>query len=179
MPSNIIVKQLRGLVAIVFGRLFIRSTHSVSFMPEGAAFLSVAPRFLDGWQGGFNKLRGLFDLQRGELSVAAMPSFASNCLPSVIAKFYRQHPSININAQDTVMENVIDVVKCGRLEQGTKFQSDSANELDFESLFNERFIDILPPKNPLMSAIKVAFTGLFRSAVIALNRFSGTRRGSN
>lgn len=77
------------------------------------------------------------------------------------------------------MENVIDVVKSRRLELGTKFQSDSADELDFESLFNERFIDILPPKNPLMSAIKVAFTGLFRSAVIALNRGSGTRRGSN
>ena len=206
MPSNITVKQLRGFVAIagagsfaeasehlhlsqpalssairnledaVGGRLFIRSTRSVALTPEGSAFLPVARRLLDDWQGGFDDLRGLFALRRGKLSVAAMPSFASNCLPGVLAQFYRQYPNINITVQDIVMEDVIDAVKSGRVELGITFQSDGADGLDFESLFNDRFIAILPPKHPLTSATKVAFTDLLKGTLIALNRGSSTRR---
>ena len=118
---------IRNLEGAVGGRLFIRSTRSVALTPEGAAFLPVARRLLDDWQGGFDDLRGLFALHRGKLSVAAMPSFASNCLPAVMAKFYRQYPNVNINVQDIVMEDVIDAVKSGRVELGITFQSDGAD----------------------------------------------------
>jgi LysR family carnitine catabolism transcriptional activator len=105
---NTTVKQLRGFVAIADtgsfaeaceqlhlsqpalsvsirkleeetgGLLFARSTRSVALTPEGHQFLPVAKRLLEDWTQGFEDLQQLFTLQRGKLTIAAMPSYASN-----------------------------------------------------------------------------------------------------
>jgi LysR family carnitine catabolism transcriptional activator len=203
---NISIKQLRGFVAIaeagsfaeaceqlhlsqpalsaairkmeesVGGQLFARTTRAVALTPEGAQFLPVARRLLHDWNEGFDDLRGLFALQIGKLSIAAMPSFASNCLPQVLAQFGRQYPKININVQDIVMEEVISAVQSGRVELGITFESDIDEGLDFEPLFNDRFIAILPPGHKLAEQETLAFADLVDYPLVALNRGSSTRR---
>lgn len=206
LPMNISIKQLRGFVAIaeagsfaeaceqlhlsqpalsaairkmeesVGGQLFARTTRAVALTPEGAQFLPVARRLLHDWNEGFGDLRGLFALQIGKLSIAAMPSFASNCLPQVLAQFGRQYPKININVQDIVMEEVISAVQSGRVELGITFESDIDEGLDFEPLFNDRFIAILPPGHKLAEQETLAFADLVDYPLVALNRGSSTRR---
>ncbi|MBT7376396.1 MAG: LysR family transcriptional regulator [Porticoccaceae bacterium] len=203
---NISVKQLRGFIAIadagsfaeacehlhlsqpalsaairkmeeaIGGQLFARSTRTVSLTPEGAQFLPVARRLLADWNEGFDDLRGLFALQRGKLSMAAMPSFASNCLPQVVADFGRQYPNININVQDIVMEDVIAAVQSGRVELGVTFASDTEDSLDFQPLFNDRFIAIMPRDHQLADSETLAFSALLDYPLVALNRGSSTRR---
>lgn len=203
---NISVKQLRGFVTIaeagsfaeaceylhlsqpalsasirkmeeaIGGQLFARSTRTLSLTPEGADFLPVARRLLSDWNEGFDDLRGLFALQRGKLSIAAMPSFASNCLPRVVAEFGRQYPNININVQDIVMEEVISAVQSGRVELGVTFASDTENALEFQPLFNDRFIAVVPLHHQLTDKQHLAFADLLSYPLVALNRGSNTRR---
>ena len=203
---NISIKQLRGFVAIaeagsfaeaceqlhlsqpalsaairkmeesVGGQLFARTTRAVALTPEGAQFLPVARRLLHDWNEGFDDLRGLFALQIGKLSIAAMPSFASNCLPQVLAQFGRQYPKIHINVQDIVMEEVIIAVQSGRVELGITFEPDIDEGLDFVPLFNDQFIAILPPGHRLADQQTLAFADLVDYPLVALNRGSSTRR---
>lgn len=203
---NISVKQLRGFVAIaeagsfaeacehlhlsqpalsasirkmeesLGGQLFARSTRSVVLTPEGAEFLPVARRLLMDWNEGFEDLRGLFALQRGKLSIAAMPSFASNCLPRTLVALVQRFPNININVQDIVMEEVISAVQSGRVELGITFEPDSMDGLDFQPLFNDRFIAILPPQHHFATDAEVAFADLLSYTLVSLNRGSSTRR---
>lgn len=203
---NISVKQLRGFVAIaeagsfseacehlhlsqpalsaairkmeeeLGGQLFARSTRSVALTPEGAEFLPVARRLLVDWNEGFDDLRGLFALQRGKLSIAAMPSFASNCLPQTLTQLVQRFPNININVQDIVMEEVISAVQSGRVELGITFEPDSMDGLDFQPLFNDRFIAIMPPNHELAANSEVPFADLLSYTLVSLNRGSSTRR---
>lgn len=203
---NISIKQLRGFVAIaeagsfagaceqlhlsqpalsaairkmeesVGGQLFARTTRAVALTPEGAQFLPVARRLLHDWNEGFDDLRGLFALQIGKLSIAAMPSFASNCLPQMLAQFGRQYPKIHINVQDIVMEEVIIAVQSGRVELGITFEPDIDEGLDFVPLFNDQFIAILPPGHRLADQQTLAFADLVDYPLVALNRGSSTRR---
>ncbi|MDB3966939.1 LysR family transcriptional regulator [Porticoccaceae bacterium] len=203
---NISVKQLRGFVAIaeagsfaeacehlhlsqpalsaairkmeesLGGQLFARSTRSVALTPEGAEFLPVARRLLMDWNEGFEDLRGLFALQRGKLSIAAMPSFASNCLPQTLVALVQRFPNININVQDIVMEEVISAVQSGRVELGITFEPDNRDGLDFQPLFTDRFIAVLPPQHHLTAQSEVAFADLLNHTLVSLNRGSSTRR---
>ena len=158
------------------GQLFARSTRSVALTPEGAEFLPVARRLLMDWNEGLEDLRGLFALQRGKLSIAAMPSFASNCLPRSLMELVQRFPNININVQDIVMEEVISAVQSGRVELGITFEPDNLDGLDFQPLFNDRFVAIVPPQHALAAQTQVAFADLLDHVLVSLNRGSSTRR---
>ena len=203
---NVTVKQLRGFVAIAHtgsfaeaceqlhvsqpalsvsirkleeatgGLLFSRSTRSVALTPEGREFLPVAKRLLGDWSEGLEDLRQLFTLQRGKISVAAMPSYASNCLPSVLAEYGQHFPNIAVTVLDVVMEEVIESVQSGRAELGITFRPDMLDGVDFQPLFSDRFIAVLPPQHRLIEKPQLRLKDLLSGTLVALNRGSSTRQ---
>ena len=203
---NVTVKQLRGFVAIAHtgsfaeaceqlhlsqpalsvsirkleeatgGLLFSRSTRSVVLTPEGRQFLPVAKRLLGDWSEGLEDLRQLFTLQRGKISVAAMPSYASNCLPSVLAEYGQHFPNIAVTILDVVMEEVIESVQSGRAELGISFRPDVLDGVDFQPLFSDRFIALLPPDHRLIEKPQLRLKDLLGGTLVALNRGSSTRQ---
>ena len=202
---NVTLKQLRGFVAIaelgsfaeacehlhlsqpalsiairnmeesVGGALLARSTRSVELTPEGEAFLPVAQRLLSDWHVAFDDLYRLFSLQRGKLTIAAMPSFASTSLPAVLADYRQRFPNINITVQDVVMEQVIRAVQLGRADLGISFEPDTLESLDFQPLFADRFIAVLPARHPLNERKRVTLRQLLGYTLVVLNRGSSTR----
>jgi len=158
------------------GLLFARSTRSVELTPEGQQFLPVAQRLLADWAEGFDDLRQLFSLQRGKLTIAAMPSYASSFLPKVLANYGQQFPNISLTVQDIVMEEVISAVQSGRVELGITFKPDRLDGVDFEPLFSDRFIAILPADHVLAAKQKVSVRHLLNHTLVALNRGSSTRQ---
>ena len=105
-----------------------------------------------------------------------MPSFASNCLPRSLMELVQRFPNININVQDIVMEEVISAVQSGRVELGITFEPDNLDGLDFQPLFNDRFVAIVPPQHALAAQTQVSFADLLDHVLVSLNRGSSTRR---
>ncbi|WP_027874475.1 LysR family transcriptional regulator [Spongiibacter marinus] len=203
---NVSVKQLRAFVAVaetgsfaqaceqlnisqpalsmavknledeVGGSLFLRSTRSLSLSPEGSAFLPTAQRLLRDWSDAFTDLQRLYSLQQGKLTIAAMPSFASTRLPAVLATYRQQFPNIDIAVRDIVMEELIDAVRAGRVELGVAFEPDDSEGLEFEALFTDRFVAVLPEAHPLLARNRLRIKDLLGDTVITLNRGSSTRR---
>lgn len=141
---------IKNLEQAVGGELLTRSTRVLALTPEGAQFLPVAKRLLADWDGAFHDLHNLFALQRGQLSVAAMPSFASHQLPAVLAEYRQQYPAVNIRIQDVVAEDVVEMVRSGRVELGIAFDFEADSVLRFEPLFEDPFVVVLPPEHPLL-----------------------------
>ena len=135
----------------------------------------MAKRLLEDWTQGFEDLQQLFTLQRGKLTIAAMPSYASNCLPSILAEYSRRFANIRVTVQDVIMEEVISAVRYGRVELGITFKPDSLDGVDFEPLFKDRFIAILPAVHPLLSRTNLTFKDLLSDTLVALNRGSSSR----
>lgn len=170
---------IRNMEEQLGGRLFSRSTRSLTLTPEGRQFLPVARQLQADWDSALDDLARRFALQQGRLRVAAMPSFAMNCLPGVLREFRRQHPGINLAVDDIVMELVLDAVRDGQAELGITFEPEQYDDLSFTPLFEDRFIAILPAASPLAALPSLTWQQLAAEPFIAMNRGSWMRRSTD
>ena len=78
---------IKALEDALGGPLLQRSTRKVALTQEGETFLPMARQLLADWDNVEEAMHQCFTLQRGKISVAAMPSFAANVLPEALKAF--------------------------------------------------------------------------------------------
>lgn len=167
---------IKNLEEALGGKLLARSTRSVALTPEGAEFYPVAKRLLSDWDRSLEDVRNLFALRRGKLDIAAMPTFASSLLPSILASYHRQFSDINITVHDVIAEDVVSMVRNGRVELGITFDpGGDSKDIHFKPLFSDKFVAVLPKDHVLLSKNKLKWQDLQESAFITLQRPSSIR----
>ena len=166
---------IKNLEAALGGKLLARTTRSVTLTPEGKAFHPVARRLLSDWEQSLQDVRNHFALLRGKLDIAAMPTYTINLLPRILADFHRQYPDINVTVHDVVAESLVEMVRQGRCELGVTFDPGDAPDLNFQPLYRDRFITILPAKHPLLIKDQLLWTEVLEYPHISLQRPAGTR----
>lgn len=122
---------IKGLEEVLGGPLLQRSTRKVTLTQEGEIFLPMARQLLADWDNAEEAMRQSFTLQRGKISIAAMPSFAANVLPEVLKAFRDRYAAINVTVHDVINEQVIEMVREGRVEMGIAFEPAPTNNLLF------------------------------------------------
>ncbi len=157
------------------GRLFSRTTRSVSLTPEGEALLPLARRLLAEWSRTEHELRQRFALQQGHVSVAAMPSFAGNLLPPVLRVFRERYPDIRIRVHDVINERVLEMVQERRVEVGIAFAPAQGGGLHFTPLYIDRFLAVVAADDPLATEPGTDWATLLRRPFIALQAPSAVR----
>ena len=158
------------------GTLISRSTRKVQLSPEGKEFLPVALRLLHDWDNAVEDITNVFAMRRGKLNIAAMPSFASSILPTILSAFHQQWENVNINVLDVVMESVIELVREGRAELGFTFENETLDGLDFYPMFSDKFIAVVPQTSPLSRFTQLDVEALCEYKFVAMNRGSSVRR---
>jgi len=103
------------------GRLFSRTTRNVALTPEGQALLPRARKLVADWDNAEDEMRQLFTLQRGRVTLAAIPSFACNLLPPILKHFRVRYPQLNVTVNDVVNEQVLEMVRDRQVELGVAF----------------------------------------------------------
>lgn len=166
---------IKNLEEALGGKLLARTTRSVALTPEGKAFYPVARRLLADWEQSLQDVRNHFALRRGKLDIAAMPTYTTNALPRILAEFHRQYPDINVTIHDVIAESVVDMVREGRCELGVTFDPGDAPDLNFQPLFRDRFVAILPTGHALLKRKNLRWTELLAYPHISLQRPAGTR----
>ncbi len=167
---------IKNLEEAIGGQLLVRTTRSSALTPEGERFLPVAQRLLREWDTALDDLHNSFALHYGKISIAAMPSFAGNLLPSAIRQFRLRHPDISIALHDVVAEEVVAMVRQGRVELGISFNPGEYDDLSFQPLFSDRFIAVLPKGHTLLQQQVISGAELITSELIALQEPSLVRR---
>lgn len=158
------------------GKLFSRNTRNVSLSIEGKAFLPQAKRLLNDWSNAQADMQSLFAVNRGTLTIAAMPSYAEGLLPHSVRAFTAQYPNIRYRVLDVVMEQVIDCVLSGRAELGYSFAPDALDGLAFYPLFEDAFIAVLTNDHPLASNSACRWEDILTQPFVAMNRDSTVRQ---
>lgn len=176
MSQSALSLAISSLEESLGGRLLSRTTRQVRLTPEGAALLPQALQLLADWDNVRERLRQRFTLQRGQVTIAAMPSFAGNILPGILREYRERYPNIEVTVHDVIHEQVMEMVASGRVEIGFSFEPEAENELTFEPLFIDRFIAIVPPGSSLASAKSVSWAQLLNHSFITLQRPSSMRR---
>jgi LysR family carnitine catabolism transcriptional activator len=205
MQTNISIKQIRAFVAVaqvksfaeaceivhlsqpalsiaiknleqsIGGQLLARTTRTLSLTPEGLIFLPIAKRLLADFDGAFSDLHELFSLKRGNLALAAMPSFASTHLPQHIMAFRQLHQQINIKIHDVIAEDAVSMVRAGKVEFALSFAPDDSEDLCFEPLFSDQLVATFPANHPLSQKKPLSWKSLAEYPFITLQRPSSIR----
>lgn len=157
------------------GPLFLRTTRTLSLTPEGEAFYPTAQRLLADLDEAYEEMHNRFSLFRGKVAIASMPSFASNQLPLALRNFRDKYPHINMTVHDVIAEDVVDMVRDGRVEVGVSFDPGNTEDLLFHPLFDDRFIAVLPKGHPLAQQKVIQWQYLLESDFIILQRPSSIR----
>ncbi|WP_240612771.1 LysR family transcriptional regulator [Alteromonas flava] len=167
--------SIKRLEESLGGRLFARTTRTVSLTSEGKTFLPAAKRLCVDCDNVLLDIQRLFAVKQGSLTVAAMPSFAEGALPPLIKQFNRDFPNIRFRILDVVMESVIDCVLSGRTEIGFSFEPEHEEGLIFEPLFEDKFIAIVSAEHSLASRKSLSWATILQQPFIAMNRDSSVR----
>lgn len=167
---------IKKMETLLGGKLFSRSTRKVLLSQEGKEFVPIAKRLIHDWDTATHDMQELFAMQRGKLTLAAMPSYANSQLPSILQQFKQRWEEINITIKDVVMEEVIALVREGRAEIGFSFESDYMEGLEFHPLLDNQFIAVMSEQHPLASNTQVSWANLTGYEFVAMNRGSSVRQ---
>lgn len=166
---------VKGLEERLGGALLIRTTRSVTLTPEGELFVGLARQLLADWSSVQDRMRQHFTLQRGAVSVAAIPAFASNHLPGLLKRFHDRFPAIHITVHDVINEQVIEMVRGRKVEIGVCFAPPPGSHLHFETLGRDKVVAVLPADSSLAQRAEVNWAQLQQYPHISLQRPSALR----
>ena len=166
------IQKLEGQLG---GRLFTRSTRRVELTKEGEALLPNAIRIMRDWEETFSDIQNLFAMAKGQLTLAAMPSFAESHLPLLLAQYHAIAPNINLRILDVVMEQVIREVSQGRAELGFTFEPVRTEGLKFSPLFDDEFLLVLSANHPFNTAKQISWHQCLDYPFVMMNRGSAVR----
>jgi LysR family carnitine catabolism transcriptional activator len=173
--------SMKNLEETVGGKLLARSTRTLSLTPEGKLFLPIAKRLLSDFDDAFIELSELFSLKRGNLSLAAMPSFASTHLPQHLLAFTTKYQEIKVRVHDVIAEEAVTMVQTGKVEFAISFDPGEFDDLNFETLFSDQLLAVFPEDHALaqvealVQADDLTWQQLSQYPFIALQRPSSIR----
>ncbi|MDP9780806.1 LysR family transcriptional regulator [Pseudomonas fluorescens] len=157
------------------GRLFSRNTRNVALTPEGESLLPLARRLIADWDNAEDEMRQRFTLQRGRVTLAAMPSFAGNLLPPILKTFRARYPNVNVTVNDVINEQVLEMVRDRHVELGVAFEPMQGSSLAFTPLYLDRFVAVVPLDSPLVQLREIHWQTLLEQPFITLQRPSTVR----
>jgi LysR family carnitine catabolism transcriptional activator len=157
------------------GRLFSRNTRNVALTPEGESLLPLARRLVADWENAEDEMRQRFTLQRGRVTLAAMPSFAGNLLPPILKTFRARFPNVNVTVNDVINEQVLEMVRDRHVELGVAFEPMQSSSLAFTPLYLDRFVAVVPLDSPLAQLGEIRWQVLLEQPFITLQRPSTVR----
>ena len=159
---------IKGLEEALGGALLQRSTRKVTLTQEGELFLPMARQLLADWDNVEEAMRQSFTLQRGKMSVA-------NVLPEALKAFRDRYAGVNVTVHDVINEQVIEMVREGRVEMGIAFEPSPTHNLLFTPLAVDRFVAIVPRQSPLAKKKQLTWQELLTLDFITLQRPSAVR----
>ena len=166
---------IKALEESLGGRLFSRTTRNVALTPEGESLLPLARRLIAEWDNAEDEMRQRFTLQRGRVTLAAMPSFAGNLLPPILKTFRARYPKVNVTVNDVINEQVLEMVRDRQVELGVAFEPMQSSSLQFTALYVDRFVAVVPSDSPLAGLSEIDWNTLLEQPFITLQRPSTVR----
>jgi LysR family carnitine catabolism transcriptional activator len=167
---------IKSLEQRLGGALVDRRGRGCELTREGQTFYPTAVRLLSDWEAAVEDARTLFAMQRGRVTLAALPSIAAGYLPFVVSDYLERYPRIDLEVFDVIAGRVLQLVRDRRADFGISVRPPAGGEVAFELLLRERFMVVHPPGHPIAENGAVSARALQEHPFIALSRSSSVRR---
>ena len=142
-------RRLQNLESFLGVALVERTTRSVGLTPTGRDFLPQGRRLLAELATALVEIRETGKAQRGDVSIACVPSAGVQFLPHVIEQYSAQYPHNRIKILDHASSGVADAVLRREAEFGINIAEPGHPELTSTPLLEDRFVLICRSDHPL------------------------------
>ena len=129
------VKQLEEFIGL---KLLERTTRQVRTTTEGENFIPIAKRLVRDFDTAIYDLRATAERRSGHVSMAIVPSVASNLLPDIIKAFSAAYPGIHLHLDDDSSQGVQRRVERNEVDFGIASLWQPNKLLNFKPLFADK-----------------------------------------
>lgn len=167
---------IRELETAVGVKLFDRTTRRVDLTDAGRLLLAQARRPLDDLQHAYASLLELAGGERGSVTYAVLPSTAFGIGTRAIAQLRARYPAVQVRQIEDQNSLLIDKVLQREVEFGIGMQSGPDPLLQFDFMFVDELVAVMPADHPLAARPVLPWSDLAGHPLILLPLFSSSRR---
>jgi LysR family carnitine catabolism transcriptional activator len=174
------IKQLEGYIGL---KLFERTTRKVTATTAGGQFIPIAERLLREFDMAIQDVTATADCRSGHISMAVLPSVATQLLPQVISQFTAKYPDISIHLSDNNAQGVQRSVEQNEVDFGIGSRWHPNNKLKFIPLLEDTFQFVCHKDHALAQAGKpvswsqlqgLSFVGTGLTHALKMQRYIGS-----
>lgn len=153
--------QVRKLEQELGTPLFVRLGRRVALTAAGDAFVEQARKALFEVEEARRRVDEVRGVRAGRVSVGVLPSVAATVLPSVLARFRRRHPRVEVNlVEENVSHDFEQQVHGGQLDLAVIRMPCTRDDLEREVVVREPMLVLLPPRHRLAGRSEVSLSEL-------------------
>jgi DNA-binding transcriptional LysR family regulator len=156
-------------------RLLIRTTRQVNLTAVGRDFDRKVRQILEELDSALLGVRGVADKRMSEVTIACIPSTVNYFLSRVILRYSERYPKVRVRVFDDSANEVLMAVARGEADFGINFIGAQENDVEFEPLFEERFVAACRRDHPLARKRQVKWSELAQYDYISVGKKSGNR----
>jgi DNA-binding transcriptional LysR family regulator len=145
------IKQLEEFVGI---KLLERTTRRVIPTVEGENFVPVAERLVRDFDSAISDLKATAERRIGNVSIAVVPSVATQLLPPIMKTFTANYPGIDILLTDDTTRGVQQRVERNEVDFGIASIWQPSKLLRFTPLFSDNLELVFHSDHPLAASVE-------------------------
>jgi len=139
ISQTALTRRLQHLESVLGVKLIERTTRSVALTTIGRDFLPQAQRLLKDLQTALAEIMETGKAQRGDVSIACVPTAGVHYLPRIIQEYSTRYPSNRIKILDHASSGVADAVLRREAEFGINIADTRHPELTSIALLRDQF----------------------------------------
>jgi DNA-binding transcriptional LysR family regulator len=175
ITQTALTRRLQNFEALLGVTLVERTTRSVALSAIGREFLPEARRLITELAASLLEIQERGRAQRGEVSIACVPTVGVRYLPRIIEEYTAQHPNNRIKILDHASSAVADAVLRREAEFGIHIGGHHHPELGSVPLLSDRFVLICREDHPLARKRSLTWKQLRPHPLIFVGAVSGNR----
>jgi DNA-binding transcriptional LysR family regulator len=146
-------RQIQRLEDEMEVRLFDRSGKGVSLTHAGRVFVGYAESTLREAERGEAAARRAADGLEGMLDISFVsPAVYSNVVPALVSRFRKKAPEVKLTLHELSSVPQSEALEAGQIDIGFLHPPVPGPDIDFQTVFRQRFIAVVPEEHTLAGA---------------------------
>lgn len=168
-------QQIRELEDALGVRLFDRTTRKVDLTEPGRALTDKMRAGVQAIEDACRDAQAISRVEKGNVSLATLPSLASGCVTQALGDLRRLHAGITVSLQEAQNPDLLAMLADGQVEFLVCAHAPAPKELVFEQLLQDELVAIVRAEHPLAGKSRQSWKKLAGEPLILMTKHSSTR----
>ena len=168
-------KQLSELERSLKTKLVDRLPRGVRLTASGELLIGYARRIFAQAEEAERAMGELAGGRRGRLAVAATPTIGTYWLPSLLVKYRRTHPGVEMRMEVHPTTTITRLLLDGAVDVGLAESAAEGEGINSSVFMKDRMTAIAPPKHPLAKRASISAEELCREPFVVRELGSGSK----